>query len=125
VALGLGQGAVDRQAIFAREMSDDRVAVSDMFAIVDDVGQLAARRRLRIENMFVPEGQSRELQERKNLEPERIVVRDSEQFGIGIQAEHVASRPRQIGVPKRPATRHCIRVAVTESGHTGAIFQSL
>src|SRR5262249_17336094 len=83
---------------------NDRVAVANGLVVVDDVGELAARRLARIEDMLVPERHFGELQERKDLQAVRVVVREAEQFWIGIEGEHA----RQVVVQirrRRPAGR--------------------
>ena len=63
------QGTVDREMILLDEMSDDRVAVADMLAVVDDIGQLAARGGFRVENMLMPGSQVAQLQKAKTFSP--------------------------------------------------------
>ena len=46
-----GQPIVDGEAVFAREVRDDRVAVADRFAVVVDIGKLAARRGGSVEDV--------------------------------------------------------------------------
>ncbi len=57
IALLGRQRIIDRQTIFSDQMRHDRIAVADSLSAIDDVGQLAARRRLRIENMLMAKGQ--------------------------------------------------------------------
>jgi hypothetical protein len=61
---------------------DDGFAIADRRAVVGDVGKLAARRRRRIENMLMGEGQAGEPHEGKNFQPIAVVVGDAEQLGI-------------------------------------------
>jgi hypothetical protein len=65
------------------EMSDDCIAVADMLALIEDIGQLAARGGFRVENVLMMESQVAKLEERENLKPIRIIVRDAEQLGVG------------------------------------------
>jgi len=90
IALRAGQFRVDRQPVLGDEVGDDRVAVADGLAVVDDVGQLAARRRRGVEDVLVPEGDADEAQEREHLQAIAVVVGDAEQLGIGIEGEHGA-----------------------------------
>jgi len=57
---------------------NDGLAVADSCAIVGDVGQLPARRRRGIENMFVREGQGVKAHEGKHLQPIAVVIGDAE-----------------------------------------------
>src|SRR5262249_55265329 len=91
VPLLRSQAVVDRQPVLANEMGDDRVAVADRLCVVDDVGQLAARRRGGIENVLMPECQPGEPQKGEDLEAIRVVVGNAKQLGIGIKGEHGAS----------------------------------
>jgi dihydroxyacetone kinase len=79
---------VDRQPVLSDEVGDDGIAVADGLAVVDDVGQLAARRRRGVKDVLVPEGNAGEAQEREHLEAIAVVVRDAEQLGIGVEGEH-------------------------------------
>jgi hypothetical protein len=97
IALGAGQPLIDRQPIFANEVGDDGVTVADRLAVVDDVGQLAARRRRGVENVLVPERDAGEPQESEHLQAIAVVVRDAEQLGIGIEGEHGVSTARGRG----------------------------
>lgn len=49
-----GQPIVDGEAVLAREVRDDRVAVADRFAVVVDIGKLAARRGARSSLLYRP-----------------------------------------------------------------------
>jgi hypothetical protein len=49
VALRAGQPGVDRQPVLGADVVDDGIAVADRLARVDDIGQLAARRRRRVD----------------------------------------------------------------------------
>jgi len=64
------------------------LAVADRIAAVNDIGKLAARRLRGVENMFVPERNSRKPQERKYLEAVAVVVGDAEQRWVGIKRQH-------------------------------------
>ena len=88
IALGAGQRRVDRQPVLSDEVGDDGIAVADGLAVVDDVGQLTARRRRGVENVLVPERHAGEPQESKHLQAIAVVVRDAEQLGIGVEGEH-------------------------------------
>ena len=88
VALRAGQPGVDRQPVLGGDVGDDGVAVADRLARVDDIGQLAARRRRRVENVLVQEWHAGELEEREHLQAIAVVVDDAEQLGIGIKREH-------------------------------------
>ena len=68
-------------AIFADEMDEDGLAVADRLAVIDDVGQLPARRLRRIENMLMHERHAGEPQEGEDLQPVAVVVGDAEQCG--------------------------------------------
>jgi hypothetical protein len=80
--LRTGQAIVDSETVLPDEMRDDRVAVADMFTIIDDVGQLPARCRFRIEHVLMSKRQLAQLQEGKDLQPIWIVIGDPEQFGV-------------------------------------------
>jgi hypothetical protein len=69
-------------------MGDDGIAVADRLAVVDDVGQLPARGRRRIENVLVLERHTVKSQEREYLESIAVVVGNTEQLGIGIEGDH-------------------------------------
>ena len=83
-----GQFRIDRQPVLGDEVGDDGVAVADRLAVVDDVGQLTARRRRSVENVLVPEWDAAEPQEREHLQAVAVVIGDAEQLGIGIEGEH-------------------------------------
>ena len=61
ITLRAGQPSVDRQPVLGGDVGDDGVAVADRLARVDDIGQLAARRRRRVENVLMPERHAGEL----------------------------------------------------------------
>ena len=67
--------------VFGDDVGDDGLAVADGFAVVDDIGQLPARRLRRIEDMLMRERHAGEPQEGKHLQPITVVVGDAEQFG--------------------------------------------
>ena len=69
-------------------MRDDRFAVAERFATVDDVGQLPARRRRSIENVLMPEWHAGEPHERENLQAIAVIVGDAEQLRVGIERDH-------------------------------------
>src|SRR6185312_15653316 len=83
---------VDRQPVFAGQMRDDGLAVADGLALVDEIGQLSARRRRRIENVLMHEGKAGETQEREDLQPIAVVVGDTEEHRIGVQRDHDRAR---------------------------------
>ncbi len=78
VALRGRQRRVDGETIFAGDVGDDRLAVAQRFAVIDDVGKLAARRRGRVEDVLVPERHARQLEEGIDLEAVAVVVGDPE-----------------------------------------------
>ncbi len=88
VALRLREGIVDRRMVLAIDMRDDRPAVADHLAVVDDVGQLPARRRRGIEDVLVLERHAGELEEGIDLQPIAVVVGDTEEGRVGVQGEH-------------------------------------
>ena len=94
ITLRAGQPGVDRQPVLGGDVSDDGIAVADRLARVDDVGQLAARRRRRVENMLVQEWHAGELEEREHLEAVAVVVGDAEQRGVGVKRQHRSSAKR-------------------------------
>jgi hypothetical protein len=96
IALLGRQRIVDRQAIFSDEMRDDRIAVADILVAIEDVGQLATRRRFRIKDMLMAKGQVAQLQEGENLQHIRIVIGNAVEFRVGIEGDH-ASSPRMDG----------------------------
>ncbi|MNE98638.1 hypothetical protein D3C80_1971830 [compost metagenome] len=71
-------------------MDDDGVAVTDAVLAVHQVGQLPARRLLRIEDMPVLERQAAQVQEGMDLQAEGVVVGHAEELGVGIERQHVA-----------------------------------
>ena len=83
-----GERRVDGQALFAIEVGDDRLAVADRLAIVNDVGKLPARRRRGVEDVLVNERHAREFEEGVDLEPIAVVVGDAEKGGVGVKGEH-------------------------------------
>ena len=92
VTLRGGQPVVDGEVVFAREVRDDRVAVADRLAVVDDIGKLAARRGRSVEDVLVREGNASQSEEREHLEAVAVVVGDAEQVRIGIKCDHGVSR---------------------------------
>ena len=77
------QCLVDSKVVTRNQMADDRVAVADGCVAVYQIGKLPARRFRRVEDMFMAKGQAAQLEEGIDLQPERIVVRDAEQVGMG------------------------------------------
>ena len=69
VTLRGGQPIVDGQAVFADEVRDDRVAVADRLAVVDDVGKLPARRGRGVEDVLMVNGTPVNLRNAKTLRP--------------------------------------------------------
>ena len=94
IALGAGQLRIDRQPVLIDEVGDNGIAVADRLAVIDDVRQLAARRRRGVENVLVPERDAGEPQEREHLQAIAVVVRDAEQLGIGVEGEHDVATAR-------------------------------
>src|SRR6185312_11608696 len=90
---------VDRQPVFAGQMRDDGLAVADGLALVDEIGQLSARRRRRIENVLMHEGKAGETQEREDLQPIAVVVGDTEEHRIAVQRDHDRARVNDMGHP--------------------------
>jgi hypothetical protein len=88
VALLRGQSSIERQPIFLRQKGDNRFAVADRLAVIDDVRQLAAWRVRRIDDVLVAEGQTAQAQEGIDLQPIAVVVGDAEQLGIGKERQH-------------------------------------
>src|SRR5947209_3140359 len=88
VSLRGGQAVIDRESILLDEMRHDRIAVAYRLAVIDDVGELPARRVLRVEDVLVLEGEAAQPQEREDLQPERTVVGDAIELGIGDQSYH-------------------------------------
>src|SRR5262249_2391418 len=82
---------VDRQPVLGDQMGDDGITVGDRLSLVDDIGQLAARRRRGIENVLVPERDAGKPQEREHLQAITVVVGDAEQLGVGVEGEHVST----------------------------------
>src|ERR1700727_518585 len=54
-----GQRRIDRQMIFADQIGDNALTVANDGAVIYDVGELAAGRRRRIENMLMHKWQAR------------------------------------------------------------------
>src|SRR5262245_8530835 len=77
--------------MFTDEMRNDRVAVPDRFAVIDQVGKLTARGGGRIEDVLVLEPQADELEKGEHLEAKAVVVGHSEQAGPGIESDHLSS----------------------------------
>ena len=73
-------------------MGDDALAVADGLAVIDDIGQLPARRGGGVEHMLMRERQPCELQKREHFQAIAIVVGDAEQLWVGIQGEHRGAR---------------------------------
>jgi hypothetical protein len=90
IALARAERRIERQLVLLREMGVDGLAVADSLAIVDDIGQLPARRRRGIEDMLMREGQPREAHEGEHLQPIAVVVGDAEERRIGIERDHDA-----------------------------------
>jgi hypothetical protein len=82
IALSRCQALVDRQTILADQMRDDRLAVPDRLAVIDDVGKLSARRRRRVEDVLMRECNAGEPEKGVDLEAVAIVVGDAEQCRI-------------------------------------------
>src|ERR1700704_3330681 len=82
-------------------MGDDGFAVADGLAVIDDIGQLPARRGGSVENMLMDERRPRELEEGKYLQPVAVVVGDAEQFRIGIERQHRLCTRMSFGAKSR------------------------
>ncbi len=82
-AVGVGERLVDRQRVSFDQVRDYSVAVAERDVAVGDVGELRAGRVRRVEDVLMPERQADELQEGAGLQAVRIVVRQTEQLGIG------------------------------------------
>ena len=72
-------------------MGDDSVTIADRLTFVNNVRQLPARRRRRIENVLVPERHAVNAQESEYLEAIAVGVGNAEQLGIGIERDHGTS----------------------------------
>lgn len=62
-------------------MGDDGLAVTDRLPLVEDVGELTARRGRGVENVFASERYLAQTQKSEDLQAVRIVVGDAEQLG--------------------------------------------
>ena len=60
---------VDGEIIFGDEVGDDRLAVADRLAIVDNVGKLPARSGRRVEDVLVGNGTPASLRKAKTFSP--------------------------------------------------------
>ena len=87
-SLGRRQRRIDRQSILADQVRDDRLAVADCLAVIDDIGKLSARGRGGVEDLLMDERHARQLEEGKHLEPIAVIVGDAEQFRIGVEYQH-------------------------------------
>src|ERR1700722_4118829 len=87
-ALRRRQRHIQRHAILFGDIGKDGLAVADPVMVVDDIGQLSARRLRRIENVFMPERHPGELQKSEYFQTVAIVVGDAVQRRIGIKREH-------------------------------------
>ena len=83
-------------------MRDDDLAVADRLAVIDNVGQLPARRARSVENVLVRERHAGEPHEGKYLQPIAIIIGDAEQLGVRIERDHgpkivalIASKAKQ------------------------------
>ena len=72
--------SIDR--LLADEMSDDRLAVADRFAVVNDVGKLPARRRRGVEDVLVDERHASKFEKGVDLQSVAVVVGDAEEGGV-------------------------------------------
>ena len=88
IALRLGELGVDRQAMLADEMGEDGLAVADDLAVVDDVGELAARGMRGVDDVLVTEGNAAESQEGVDLQTVAVVVGDAEEPGVRVERQH-------------------------------------
>src|SRR5260370_19665990 len=95
VALPGGQSIVDCQPIFADEVLDDRVAVADRLAVVDDVGKLPARCGRGVEDVLMGEWHASQFEESEYFEAVAVVVGYAEKLRVGIKRDQgVVSRGR-------------------------------
>src|ERR1700730_12940034 len=69
-------------------MRDDRLAVANRLAVIDDIRKLPARRPGGVEDMLMDERHACQLEEGKHLQPIAIIVGDAEQFRIGVERQH-------------------------------------
>ena len=88
VALPRLDRRIDGQPVLADKVRDDGLAVADGLAVVDQVGQLPARRLRRVENVLMRERHMGELEEGENLQPVAVIVGDAEQGRIGVERDH-------------------------------------
>jgi len=58
MALRGAESVIDGEPVAADQMGDDRVAVADLFAVVDDIGKLPARRLRGVEDVLMDERQA-------------------------------------------------------------------
>jgi hypothetical protein len=84
IALVRRQCVVDGEGVTRNQVADDRVAISDGRLAVYQMRKLTARRLRRVEDVQMAKDQAAQLEEGINLQPERVVVRDAEQLGVGI-----------------------------------------
>ena len=87
IVLRSSQPGIDGQAVAADEVRDDRVAVPERFAIIDDVRQLLSRCMRCVKGMPMNERHAGQLEERKHLEAVAVIVGDPEEPGIGVKGQ--------------------------------------
>src|SRR5271155_4293395 len=110
VALCGGKPVIDGQTVFADEVRDDRVAVADRLAVVDDVGKLPARGGRGVEDVLMGEWHASQFEESEYFEAVAVVVGDAEKLRVGIKRDQGVvssgrahnSRFRAPGQPCRP-----------------------
>src|SRR5690348_12159084 len=69
-------------------MIDDYVAVTDGLCSIQQVGQLPMGRGVCVQDVAMLEFSPAQLQERIDLQAERVVIDYSEQFRVGIECQH-------------------------------------
>ena len=80
-----GDSDASRVRRFGVDVGDDRVAVADRLAIVNDVGKLPARGGRGIEDVLVSERHAGEFEEGVDLQSIAVVVGDAEKGGVRIR----------------------------------------
>src|SRR5271156_4925380 len=82
VALCGGKPVIDGQTVFADEVRDDRVAVADRLAVVDDVGKLPAGGGRSVEDVLMREWHASQFEESEYFEAVAVVVGDAEKLRV-------------------------------------------
>src|ERR1700761_2181134 len=86
-------------------MRDDPVAIANRFFAIDQIRQLSARCKARVEDVTMLEIHPAQTHERKYLETEGIVVGDAKQVGIRIKRQHEALLARGRHSTRKPLLR--------------------